>query len=59
MGIFHTFQIFQIFSFTPLRGGGELWYTTHSFAPEGRASFFENRELEIKENYNSYDEIGW
>ena len=29
----------------------------HSFAREGRTSFFENRKLEIKENYNSYDEI--
>ena len=31
----------------------------HSFARKGRTSFFENRKLEIKENYNSYDEIGW
>ena len=29
----------------------------HSFAREGRTSFFENRKLEIKENYNSYNEI--
>ena len=29
----------------------------HSFALRGRTSFFENRKLEIKENYNSYNEI--
>ena len=27
--------------------------------PQGWASFFENWKLEIKENYNSYNEIGW
>ena len=31
----------------------------HSFARKARTMFFENRKLEIKENYNSYDEIGW
>ena len=25
----------------------------------GRALIFENREFGIKENYNSYNEIGW
>ena len=29
----------------------------HPFARKGRAPFFENRKLEIKENYNSYNEI--
>ena len=29
----------------------------HLFALRGRTSFFENWKLEIKENYNSYDEI--
>ena len=27
--------------------------------PEGLDAIFENRQLEIKENCNSYDEIGW
>ena len=30
----------------------------HSFALRGLSMFFENRKLEIKENYNSYNEIG-
>ena len=29
----------------------------HPFARKGRALIFENRKLEIKENYNSYNEI--
>ena len=29
----------------------------HSFARKGRAPFFENWQLETKENYNSYSEI--
>ena len=39
---------------TPLRGARRKWYTTHSFARKGRTSILENRELEDKENYNSY-----
>ena len=31
----------------------------HSFARKARTMFFENWKLEIKENYNSYNEIGW
>ena len=29
----------------------------HSFARRGWTLIFENRKLEIKENYNSYNEI--
>ena len=29
----------------------------HSLARKGRRLIFENRKLEIKENYNSYNEI--
>ena len=29
----------------------------HSFALRGLSMIFENRKLEIKENYNSYNEI--
>ena len=43
----------KIFSNTPLRSRGIFCYTMHSFARNGDA-IFENRKLEIKENYNVY-----
>ena len=33
--------------------------TIHTRSPSGADALFENRKLEIKENYNSYNEIGW
>ena len=42
--------------FSPLRGAVRFWYTTHSFAREGATTILEKRQLEIKENYNSYTE---
>ena len=41
------------FSKYPLARVGAICYNMHSFARKGRALIFENREMEIKENYNS------